>query len=98
MATNKVSNEMLYELLKTQDRSLQLIDKRLDQIDQRFNQIDKRLDRLEDKVDHMDQRLRRVETSIEGVRISWSKRLAAAILGSSAVTSAIVAYVVSSIL
>jgi len=66
-------------------------------VDQRFNQIDKRLDRLEDKVDHMDQRLRCVEDQINGIRVTWSTRLVGTILGSSAVTSALVAYFILTI-
>lgn len=91
MTSQNVSNDMIYELVKAQDRNLQLIDKRLDQ-------IDKRLDRLDDKMDHVDQRLRHVENSIDGIRISWSTRLVSSILGTSAITSAVVAYFISSIL
>lgn len=83
MTTSKVSNEMIYELLKRQHEDL------------RDLKTDMR--RLEDKHDHMDQRLRRVETSIDGIRMTWSSRLVAGILGTSAVTLALVAYFITSI-
>ena len=84
MADRINDSEIIIELLKVQGRHLDDLSSQMQ--DMRYEQRDQ------------GQRLRRVETSIEGVRISWSKRLAAAILGSSAVTSAIVTYVVSSIL
>jgi len=74
---------MLYELLKRQHEDIR--DVKTD------------IRRLEDKTDHVDQRLRRVETSIDGIRMTWSSRLVAGILGTSAVTSGIVAYFVTSI-
>ncbi|MGB0907381.1 MAG: hypothetical protein ACPGVT_07795 [Maricaulaceae bacterium] len=53
--------------------------------------------RVDDKLANVDQRLRRVENSVDGIRMSWSSRLVAGILGTSAVTSAAVAYFISSI-
>lgn len=93
MASEKISNETIYELLKAQGLQIDGFSRRLDQFDKRFDHVDKRLDRLEDKFDHIDQRVRSLEDKIDGIRVSWSTRLVSSILATSAVTSAVVAYV-----
>ena len=98
MPSEKISNEMIYELLKAQSVRQDDFARRLDRFEKRFDQIDKRLDRLEDKSDHLDQRVRSVEDKIDGIRVSWSSKLVSGILATSAVTSAIVVLVLTSVL
>ena len=51
-----------------------------------------RFDRLSERVEVMDQRLYSMENKINRIHITWSTRLVGGILGTSAITSAIVAY------
>lgn len=80
MSSEKISNEMIFELLKGQHEDLR-------DLKQDFR-------RLDDKFDRMDQRTRKLEDKIDGIRLSWSQKLVGGILATSAVTSAIVAYAV----
>lgn len=91
MSSEKVSNEILYDLLKQQQESLHGLKDDIRDVKKDFR-------RLDDKFDRVDQRTRSLEDKLDSVRISWSTRLVSSILATSAVTSAIVAYAITSIL
>ena len=83
MADRKNDSEIIIELLKVQGRHLDDLSNQMQ--DMRYEQRDQ------------GQRLRRLENSMDSIRMTWSSRLVAGILGTSAITSAAVAYFISSI-
>jgi len=81
---------MIYDLLKQQQSEIHDL-----KDDIRDVKTDVR--RVDDKFDRLDQRVRKLEDKIDGIRVTWSSRLVGTILGTSAVTSALVAYFIVSI-
>ena len=109
MSSQKISNEMIYELLKKQSEDIRelrrdmnqkfdQVEKRFNQVDARLNGMDQRLVAVEDKLERVSHRVYQLEDKVDGIRISWSTKLVGGILATSASVSAIVAFLMTSIL
>ena len=98
MPSEKISNEMIYELLKAQGHRLNEQSRRLDDLHDQSKDLKSEIKDVKSEQRDSGKRLRSLEDKIDHIRISWSTRLISSILATSAVTSAIVAYVATSIL
>ena len=97
----QITNEAIYELLKTQGDMLKMQSKRFDSVEKRIDGVDNRLADIKEeirdvKIEQRDfrRRMDMVETKINGIHISWNNKLIAGVLGTSAVASALVAVLV----
>ena len=88
---------MIMARLDGQDRRMNDIYDLLKQQHENIRDLRTDVRRLDDKLDRVDQRVRGLEDKIDSIRVTWSTRLVGSILGTSAVTSGIVAYFVTSI-
>ena len=68
MASQKISNEMIYELLQAQGR-------RIDDHHDLLKDTREEMKEMRREQHHQGQRLRQVEDKIDGIRITWSTRL-----------------------
>jgi len=88
---------MIMARLDVQDRRMNDIYDLLKQQHEDLRDLKTDFRRLDDKFDRISQRVRSLEDKIDDIRMTWSTRLVGGILGTSAVTSAIVAYFITSI-
>ena len=99
--SEKVSNEQIYELLKHQEERFGEfkadVNRQFGEIREDIHELKVDVRDIRQSLNRQDQRIGKLENQIESIRITWSTRLVGGILGTSAVTSAIVAYFVTQI-
>ena len=98
--------ELLKEFKSDVNQQFGVVNQQFVEVNRQFTEINRQFGEIREEIHEIkqeqremrqilnryDQRLGKLENQIESVRITWSTRLVSGILGTSAVTSAIVAF------